>query len=388
MNTGDQFYLIPMDGRLVCRQDFENAQKEQAEMDNGNKRPRTTISAKSLEALKHAYQCNSKPARHIREQLASQTGLDMRVVQVWFQNRRAKEKRLKKDTHRRFLSHNQNDQLSSDCFSVDMLSTSNGGIGGCGSGPSSVPSSIGLQNLFGRNGTIDSDSGASNNDDESPIYKEKQIDEQQQQQQPLQHNNNNNYNIQQQINVDSFPSGIIISENSKTPQPSQQQQQQQLFSFEQQLNNVIMNNQNNNNIQQLLIPQQQLNNSTNQLINNIVFSTTITNCSQTSQTITTTTTTLLTEQQQQQYLLSAFGQQQPNQSTIQINQQQQQQQQTSSFLMLNELQQQQQQFPQTSTTPEFYQQNFNGINLPPPPNIMLQFSPLQMNSSHYSPISQ
>jgi len=41
---------------------------------------------------------------------------------------------------------------------------------GCGSGPSSVPSSIGLQNLFGRNGTIDSDSGASNNDAESPIY--------------------------------------------------------------------------------------------------------------------------------------------------------------------------------------------------------------------------
>jgi len=54
-------------------------------MDLGNKRPRTTISAKSLEMLKHAYQCSNKPARHIREQLASQTGLDMRVVQVWFQ---------------------------------------------------------------------------------------------------------------------------------------------------------------------------------------------------------------------------------------------------------------------------------------------------------------
>uniref|UniRef100_A0A1I8BYL0 Homeobox domain-containing protein n=1 Tax=Meloidogyne hapla TaxID=6305 RepID=A0A1I8BYL0_MELHA len=84
----------------------------------------------------------------------------MRVVQVWFQ----------KDTHRRYLSNNPNDQHSPDCFSIDMRSTSNGGGGGCGSGPSSVPSSIGLQNLFGRNGTIDSDSGASNNDAESPIY--------------------------------------------------------------------------------------------------------------------------------------------------------------------------------------------------------------------------
>jgi hypothetical protein len=55
--------------------------------DQPNKRPRTTITAKQLETLKSAYNSSPKPARHVREQLSQDTGLDMRVVQVWFQNR-------------------------------------------------------------------------------------------------------------------------------------------------------------------------------------------------------------------------------------------------------------------------------------------------------------
>ncbi|GBM59439.1 Homeobox protein ceh-14, partial [Araneus ventricosus] len=69
---------------------------------SSNKRPRTTISTVQLEALKLAYQRSSKPSRHVREQLSAETGLDMRVVQVWFQNRRAKEKRLKKEAKKSY----------------------------------------------------------------------------------------------------------------------------------------------------------------------------------------------------------------------------------------------------------------------------------------------
>lgn len=57
------------------------------EDDLSGKRPRTTISARQLEKLKAAYSKCAKPPRHVREQLAGDTGLDMRVVQVWFQNR-------------------------------------------------------------------------------------------------------------------------------------------------------------------------------------------------------------------------------------------------------------------------------------------------------------
>ncbi|CAD7086128.1 unnamed protein product [Hermetia illucens] len=105
LNTGDEFYLME-DRKLVCKPDYEAAKAKGLYLDGSldgdqpNKRPRTTITAKQLETLKTAYNNSPKPARHVREQLSQDTGLDMRVVQVWFQNRRAKEKRLKKDAGR------------------------------------------------------------------------------------------------------------------------------------------------------------------------------------------------------------------------------------------------------------------------------------------------
>ncbi|VDK48446.1 unnamed protein product, partial [Anisakis simplex] len=119
LRTGEEFYLIPTDGRLVCKTDYEMAKNKEADADANNKRPRTTISAKSLETLKQAYQASSKPARHVREQLAADTGLDMRVVQVWFQNRRAKEKRLKKDSGRRWSAYGITKGLDSDSASPE-----------------------------------------------------------------------------------------------------------------------------------------------------------------------------------------------------------------------------------------------------------------------------
>ena len=106
---------------------------KELEYDDNNKRPRTTISAKQLDVLKQAYNNSSKPPRHIREQLASETNLDMRVVQVWFQNRRAKEKRLKKDAGRRWTSAsasslNSNSFMPSSsaiCFTSNLSGSNN-----------------------------------------------------------------------------------------------------------------------------------------------------------------------------------------------------------------------------------------------------------------------
>src|SRR5664279_5660378 len=69
----------------------------------GCKKPRTTISVRQLDALRRAYVNCAKPGRQARERIGAETGLDIRVVQVWFQNRRAKEKRLVREGRHRLM---------------------------------------------------------------------------------------------------------------------------------------------------------------------------------------------------------------------------------------------------------------------------------------------
>ncbi|KAE9550430.1 hypothetical protein FO519_006345 [Halicephalobus sp. NKZ332] len=57
--------------------------------------PRTTIKQSQLDVLNRIFSSTPKPSKHARAKLALETGLSMRVIQVWFQNRRSKERRLK-----------------------------------------------------------------------------------------------------------------------------------------------------------------------------------------------------------------------------------------------------------------------------------------------------
>ena len=77
-----------------CEEDKEN-RDDKIECKDGKRRgPRTNIAAKQLEVLKTMFNSTPKPTRLMREQLAKDTGLSMRVIQVWFQNKRSKEKRM------------------------------------------------------------------------------------------------------------------------------------------------------------------------------------------------------------------------------------------------------------------------------------------------------
>ena len=80
---------------LDLEQDEDLSEDEKRECKDGKRRgPRTNISSKQLEVLKNVFNASPKPTRMMREQLAKDTGLTMRVIQVWFQNKRSKEKRM------------------------------------------------------------------------------------------------------------------------------------------------------------------------------------------------------------------------------------------------------------------------------------------------------
>ena len=119
LDTGDEFFLLE-GGRIICKEDkhkgyavhtLANDQTNKtadllkllSSITDGSeesavKRPRTTISSGQQDLLKLAYAQNPRPQRTVREDLAKQVGLSARVVQVWFQNRRAKEKRSQKES--------------------------------------------------------------------------------------------------------------------------------------------------------------------------------------------------------------------------------------------------------------------------------------------------
>ena len=68
-------------------------QEESPAVDSKKHKPRTSINPLQLELLTAAYNKEQRPSKHMREALMAKTGLDMKVIQVWFQNRRSKDKR-------------------------------------------------------------------------------------------------------------------------------------------------------------------------------------------------------------------------------------------------------------------------------------------------------
>ncbi|XP_014277883.1 LIM homeobox transcription factor 1-alpha isoform X2 [Halyomorpha halys] len=124
LQKGDQY--VVKQGQLFCRPDYEKevemfqgyAQGESGLEEGpggprstdgrrGPKRPRTILTTQQRRAFKASFELSPKPCRKVRETLAKDTGLSVRIVQVWFQNQRAKIKKMQKK-HRLDQKNNNN----------------------------------------------------------------------------------------------------------------------------------------------------------------------------------------------------------------------------------------------------------------------------------------
>ncbi|NWX92978.1 LMX1A factor, partial [Nothoprocta pentlandii] len=76
-----------------------------------SKRPRTILTTQQRRAFKASFEVSSKPCRKVRETLAAETGLTVRVVQVWFQNQRAKMKKIARRQQQQQQQQQEQEQL-------------------------------------------------------------------------------------------------------------------------------------------------------------------------------------------------------------------------------------------------------------------------------------
>ncbi|CAM4730512.1 unnamed protein product [Leuciscus chuanchicus] len=137
---GDEYVL--RDGQLLCTDHHEcfyklkcaskNQQKETADPSEGMRssaswssrseratRVRTVLSESQLRMLQTCYSANPRPDALMKEQLVEMTGLSPRVIRVWFQNKRCKDK--KRSVMMRHTQTQLEGCLASEQVSEDLM---------------------------------------------------------------------------------------------------------------------------------------------------------------------------------------------------------------------------------------------------------------------------
>ncbi|XP_041745741.1 zinc finger homeobox protein 3-like [Coregonus clupeaformis] len=85
--------VTPMRDVMACEREEGGEREGEGDEQRRDRRQRTTISAEQLEVLDQHYSLNSNPTRSVLEGITRDTGLKKRVVQVWFQNTRARQRK-------------------------------------------------------------------------------------------------------------------------------------------------------------------------------------------------------------------------------------------------------------------------------------------------------
>ena len=72
----------------------EHTNPAKSSPENKKRVPRTKFTQDQVDIMMRVFAQTPRPTRLMREQMAQQTGLEVRCIQIWFQNKRSKEKRM------------------------------------------------------------------------------------------------------------------------------------------------------------------------------------------------------------------------------------------------------------------------------------------------------
>lgn len=87
-------------------------------------RVRTVLNEKQLHTLRTCYNANPRPDALMKEQLVEMTGLSPRVIRVWFQNKRCKDKK-RANLMKQLQQQQHSDKTVSASYSRSPTNTGN-----------------------------------------------------------------------------------------------------------------------------------------------------------------------------------------------------------------------------------------------------------------------
>nr|XP_685757.5 LIM/homeobox protein Lhx6 [Danio rerio] len=143
LSTGEEFGL--MENQVLCRVHYDITLLNLQQLsDNGNlihldgalpiqylpkasKRPRTSFTSEQIQIMQTHFIRDKNPDAATLQRLADTTGLSRRVIQVWFQNCRARQKRIplhdsipERDRYQTSAMPFLSDLSSTSCSQVDL----------------------------------------------------------------------------------------------------------------------------------------------------------------------------------------------------------------------------------------------------------------------------
>ncbi|XP_063067201.1 insulin gene enhancer protein ISL-1-like [Engraulis encrasicolus] len=123
---GDKFHL--RDGHLLCIADHDLPQRDLPlkhdvpSPPQRTARVRTVLSKTQLHMLQTCYSANPRPDALVKEQLVEMTGLTSRVIRVWFQNKRCKDKKRSTHLHHAPTTHTAHKTSSCEEAEAKLMS--------------------------------------------------------------------------------------------------------------------------------------------------------------------------------------------------------------------------------------------------------------------------